>query len=554
MKRKITVFILVVVLIMSVVCFSACDSQKSDIICVVTAPGIQIEANIDSQRVLLKISDVELILKDNLESKFCGRFLLSAFQGAQSLTNVSVAFRQAGTKVLIDIVDTNANKTEHIQISLSNIWNYLQGYVAHIVPSDKPTIHSNLLILLEESFAPIIDVFDKEIENTKNKFQSLWIKALFANTSQNKSQYTFSVSKAKELNADLYQLPLKTVINQYFGNGKDDLIDQFYEKITEQLDKPMGKSLKNWERKGLTKEMLAKALDSIAKLLTQSQVNSWGQLFGKYTTLDYLNSPEFSQATLRELIGNLGLSISDEDIATVIDQLDSTLYQLIFGVDIDQQITAHDSINQLIDEIDTCLDLSVDIKGNKIQMVDVDLSQDDVELNVSIGGNSQLVTMDIDSKVSIDYGKKTTSNFNYDKIGEGWAQFVVSGANILIANKLIHTISTYSATTITKSPIVGYIAEKDVYVDGNITKEKHSSLNTMIGCRVQRINDNTLFVTGWFPAVVNEVTRFVGYYRPTDSVDSTYINYNAPFNDYQEIQTYSAYINTQTNETTLTPE
>ena len=236
------------------------------------------------------------------------------------------------------------------------------------------------------------------------------------------------------------------------------------------------------------------------------------------------------------------------------DQLDSTLYQLIFGADINQQITAHDSINQLIDEIDTCLDLSVDIKGNKIKMVDVDLSQDDVELNVSIGDNAQLVTMDIDSKVSIDYDKKTTSNFNYDQIGKGWAQFVASGANILIANKLIYTISTYSATTITKYPIVGYIAEKDVYVDGNITKEKHSSLNTMIGCRVQRINDNTLFVTGWFPAVVNEVTSFVGYYRPTDSVDSTYIHYHSPFNDYQEIQTYSAYINTQTNETTLTPE
>ena len=72
MKRNIVLLILVAMLVISVVCLSACNQQETDIAYIITVPNAQLTTTINGIAMVIKITDTEIILKDTPNKDFCG--------------------------------------------------------------------------------------------------------------------------------------------------------------------------------------------------------------------------------------------------------------------------------------------------------------------------------------------------------------------------------------------------------------------------------------------------------------------------------------------------
>ncbi|MBR1954529.1 MAG: hypothetical protein IKA29_01260, partial [Clostridia bacterium] len=99
MKRRALLLVLVAMLVLSIVCLTACEEPETDITHIITAPQTTITTSVDGIPLVIEITNVEIILKDTPNSNICGNAQVKIKVSNQVASNIRVGFVSKGNNI-----------------------------------------------------------------------------------------------------------------------------------------------------------------------------------------------------------------------------------------------------------------------------------------------------------------------------------------------------------------------------------------------------------------------------------------------------------------------
>ena len=224
------------------------------------------------------------------------------------------------------------------------------------------------------------------------------------------------------------------MLAKYYGNGDAQYVDTLKQQATNALQEPMSQVLKGLADGGITDVMLADLADAIIEIVSKGETASVGQMLGYSTTIEYLRSNDFQQTTLQSFLQSIDIPVGSAEIDSIFAQLENTLYQLIFGENTQDSQQAYDQVNQLLDNIDQAIDLSVEFKKDRLSRMDISLNIKDIPTNTTIEEGVRLGDSDVLINIVVDGISKKTSDYNYEQLEAKWFDPTRLSNSVLLQN------------------------------------------------------------------------------------------------------------------------
>ena len=559
MKRNILLSVLIIVLVCSAICLVACHLPNDEILCVYTSPDTHIYLSDGTNIIQIYVTDLEMIVHDDANNTLVGHVNLELKVDNQLADKISIAFATRGNSMLIETRYMSSKYVSYQQLNAEELLESLQGNLdGEFLPSDDDTnSNQEKLQQLQTVLEPIVDILQKSFDEYSNKAVVSIVKTFFDKAKGFGGKYAFNVDKIHQFNEDLYKLSLNEVLCKYAGKGDKQYVDNIKAEFSNLLQKPMEGILVKLEDDGITTEMIAQLADAFVAVMSDNQFATLAEMLGKSSTLEYLNSNEFTQLTLKAFLANLGLNIDNSAVDALFAQLDNTLYQLM-SPDGDNGQLIYEQMTQLLDSVDKIFDLSVVIKNNKIKWADVTLDIRDIPMDASVSGVEQVLEMDIYSNIIVDADKKKTSDYNYTSLVEKWDDpsrivneilrrkgYEVDGKQMPLSETEYHELKGYYDESNT-TPFINNMT--GIIVDGY-----YSQLTTIMPVRLeeyqtQEICNNATLYT--FRYLFQVYTRQNGWYnyKHVSSISKEYGSTGFHDETYEKIMELYAYIDNETGE------
>lgn len=552
MNRRALLLVLVAMLVLSIVCLTACEEPEGpqgpeDIICVVTSPASAISVDDGENQIKVELADVELIYRNYQGSRLRGKFTVKVSQDSQPACDLQVAFRQYNDILFVSITDNTTGDVAEVQVNINEIAEYIQNLQGD-TSTEGVQITDEQLLALEQAFKPILTALEKSTKESVDDLSESVLDAFFNKSKEDKVQRDFSIEKVKAFNDDLYQLPLKKVLIKYLGNGKQKYLDNIKKDVVELLQKPMQDILKDLAKQGITKEVIVDCADQLVQIISAGKIDNAGMLFDENSTMEYLQSEEFLQTKLQDFLIQMQLPlVTVDDVEELYKEMESTFYQLVVSKEDDQLCQdSYEQVNELLDELGKTFDLSVIVRKNRIVKYDVSYNKTDVDMAIPTETGTKSITADISTRIVVDQDAKETSNYDYESICKDLQSATVTEDDILSVNGFVKYSGYYVLYEYNQYPISGYIEKDNVLVDGRIIETQETTAQLFVGLTAQKVCGDHLLVTGYFATEVDYEKSFNGQYTSVDNVGGWYHASDIFRDNSSGLQQYSIYVNPQT--------